>query len=136
MAGYEAPSTANIAKRLESELQRDWLLAKQYPYDVFIMMNLDRTLDNVFENPLFRIWYNYGHYVTTMNLGSKWNPAAALTRIYGGSTNLADVLLAAEKVPSHPLAAQADVSRKGLFSVARKGIGSGRCKSLPLQGIH
>ncbi|KUF77498.1 hypothetical protein AM587_10006134 [Phytophthora nicotianae] len=61
MAGYEAPSTANIAKR---------------------------------------IWYNYGHYVTTMNLGSKWNPAAALTRIYGGSTNLADVLLAAEKVPS------------------------------------
>ncbi|ETP03465.1 hypothetical protein F441_19574 [Phytophthora nicotianae CJ01A1] len=100
MAGYEAPSTANIAKRLESELQRDWLLAKQYPYDVFIMMNLDRTLDNVFENPLFRIWYNYGHYVTTMNLGSKWNPAAALTRIYGGSTNLADVLLAAEKVPS------------------------------------
>ncbi|ETI33591.1 hypothetical protein L915_19174 [Phytophthora nicotianae] len=35
-----------------------------------------------------------------MNLGSKWNPAAALTRIYGGSTNLADVLLAAEKVPS------------------------------------
>ncbi|ETP31631.1 hypothetical protein F442_19520 [Phytophthora nicotianae P10297] len=62
-----------------------------------------------------------------MNLGSKWNPAAALTRIYGGSTNLADVLLAAEK---------ADVSRKGLFSVACKGIGSGRCKSLPLQGIH
>ncbi|ETK73956.1 hypothetical protein L915_19167 [Phytophthora nicotianae] len=46
------PKTKNIAERLESELQRDWLFAKQSTYDVFIMMNLDRTLDKVLENPL------------------------------------------------------------------------------------
>ncbi|KAG6950381.1 hypothetical protein JG688_00014179 [Phytophthora aleatoria] len=100
MKAYENPNTKNIAKRLESELQRDWLFAKQSPYDAFIIMNLDKTLDNVFEKPLFHIWYNYGLYVNKMNLGENWNPAAALTYIYGGDGKLADVLMAAEKVPS------------------------------------
>ncbi|KAF4032951.1 hypothetical protein GN244_ATG15139 [Phytophthora infestans] len=94
------PNTINIGQRLESELQRDWRLARQSPYDVFIMMNLDVTLDKVFENPLFGIWYNYGRYVTEMNLGKTWNPAVALTRVYGSDRKLADVLMAAEKVPS------------------------------------
>ncbi|ETM33839.1 hypothetical protein L914_18967 [Phytophthora nicotianae] len=53
------PKTKNIAERLESELQRDWLFAKQSTYDVFIMMNLDRTLDKVLENPLFSVCTEY-----------------------------------------------------------------------------
>ncbi|KUF97580.1 hypothetical protein AM588_10007973 [Phytophthora nicotianae] len=94
------PKTKNIAERLESELQRDWLFTKQSTYDVFIMMNLDRTLDKVLENPLFSVWYNYGLYVNKMNLGGKWNPAELLTRLCGGDQQLSDVLIAATKVPS------------------------------------
>ncbi|KUF97576.1 hypothetical protein AM588_10007978 [Phytophthora nicotianae] len=105
MAGYEAPSTANIAKRLESELQRDWLLAKQSPNDVFIMLNLKRTRAKMIENPLFRIWYNYGLYFNRMNLKTKWDPIVELTQVYGGDKQLASMLVAAMKTPSTEIVA-------------------------------
>ncbi|ETL80634.1 hypothetical protein L917_18886, partial [Phytophthora nicotianae] len=105
MAGYEAPSTANIAKRLESELQRDWLLAKQSPNDVFIMLNLKRTRAKMIENPLFRIWYNYGLSFNKINLKTKWDPIVELTQVYGGDKQLASMLVAAMKTPSTEIVA-------------------------------
>ncbi|KAL3658917.1 hypothetical protein V7S43_016058 [Phytophthora oleae] len=100
MAASEDPSTKMLAKRLQSELQRDWLFSRQSPNDVFIMMNLDRTLDKLLENPLFDIWYQYGLYVNKMNIKANWNPIAALLRTYGNEKELFDMLLAATKVPS------------------------------------
>ncbi|KAK1929657.1 hypothetical protein P3T76_014874 [Phytophthora citrophthora] len=96
----EDPNTKMLAKRLQSELQRDWRVSRQSPNDVFIMMNLDRTLDKLLENPLFDIWYQYGLYVKRMNRkNANWNPIAALMRIYGSEKELFDMLMAALKEP-------------------------------------
>ncbi|KAG7376273.1 hypothetical protein PHYPSEUDO_013850 [Phytophthora pseudosyringae] len=100
VAAYEDPSTKTIAKRLQSELQRDWLFNGQAPNDVFIMMDLDRSMDKLLGNPLFSTWYKYGLYVNTMNPKIQWHPITALTQSYGGDKALTDMLMAAMKEPS------------------------------------
>ncbi|KAG1694052.1 hypothetical protein DVH05_022069 [Phytophthora capsici] len=100
MAASEDPNTKMLAKRLQSELQKDWVFSGQTPNDVFIMMNLDRTLDKLLENPLFDIWYQYGLFVNKMSAKANWNPITALLRTYGSEKELSDMLMAALKQPS------------------------------------
>ncbi|KAK1929654.1 hypothetical protein P3T76_014871 [Phytophthora citrophthora] len=100
MTASEDPNTKMLAKRLQSELQRDWLFNNQTPNDVFIMMNLDRTLDKLLENPLFDVWYQYGLFINKMNKKANWNPITALLRTYGNEKELSDILKAALKQPS------------------------------------
>ncbi|ETI33624.1 hypothetical protein F443_19731 [Phytophthora nicotianae P1569] len=115
------PKTKNIAERLESELQRDWLFAKQSTYDVFIMMNLDRTLDKVLENPLFSVWYNYGLYVNKMNLGAfrRADSSDESTEYQKDGSGVA-------KMADDPLAGEKGGAKKSPFIAGCRGSGGRR----------
>nr|AEK80741.1 Avh144 [Phytophthora sojae] len=96
-------STASIAKRLETELLRDWSKALQTPGQVFTKLEL--TVDyKLFERTLFPLWSKYVAYFSEVEPSFKVTLLNQLTKIYG-ERDLCKVLVRAEKVPkTHDIA--------------------------------
>ncbi|KAE9006989.1 hypothetical protein PR003_g16439 [Phytophthora rubi] len=90
-------STSSIAKRLETELLREWSITLQTPGQVFTSLHLPARY-SVLEHPLFPLWSKYVTYFSEVEPSFKVTLLSQLRKIFGES-NLSKVLVRAQKVP-------------------------------------
>ncbi|KAG3086257.1 hypothetical protein PI124_g18278 [Phytophthora idaei] len=93
------PSTANMAKRLETEQLRNWYIQKDSPKDVFEALNLYNEGVKAFESPLYTVWTKYATYLGAAEPIYKVSLLTNLLNIYGES-NLLKVIRAGNKNPN------------------------------------
>ncbi|POM71455.1 Secreted RxLR effector peptide protein [Phytophthora palmivora] len=91
------PSTASIAKRMETELLREWYFTATPVVDVFKLLNFPKV--KMFESPRYTIWTNYIDYVKKIHPTSKIDELTLLTNIFT-EEKLSAMLIAAERASS------------------------------------
>ncbi|KAG3169334.1 hypothetical protein PC128_g19185 [Phytophthora cactorum] len=99
LAADKTPSTQNFAKRLRSELLREWYDTLKPGDFVFKALKLDKTTSKVFERPLFALWKEYMEFVSLKDPRIKVNMLTPLIKVYG-ERKLVKILTTAENVPS------------------------------------
>ncbi|KAF1773261.1 hypothetical protein GQ600_12456 [Phytophthora cactorum] len=91
--------TQNFAKRLRSELLREWYDTLKPGDFVFKALKLDKTGSKVFERSLFALWKEYMEFVSLKDPRIKVNMLTPLIKVYG-ERKLVKILTTAENVPS------------------------------------
>ncbi|ETL33016.1 hypothetical protein L916_14470, partial [Phytophthora nicotianae] len=98
-AAKQVPSTATIAKRLESELTQFWLGQKYSVDDVFKLLNLERAGDQLFVKPEVVAWVRYVDDFNELNPDGQVSLFSFLTTFYPKEEMLVSMLIAAKKSP-------------------------------------
>ncbi|KAG6955565.1 hypothetical protein JG688_00011821 [Phytophthora aleatoria] len=99
LEALDTPSTANMAKRLETKQLRNWYNQKDSPKDVFEALNLYNEGVKAFESPLYTVWTKYATYLGAAEPIYKVSLLTNLLNIYGES-NLLKVIRAGNKNPN------------------------------------
>ncbi|KAI9982470.1 hypothetical protein PInf_008413 [Phytophthora infestans] len=99
LQALSSPSTANIAKRLETEQLRNWYIHKYSPQHVFTTLNLYSEGVNAFDRPLFHVWSKYATYFGAAEPKYKPSFLTNLLDVYG-EKNLVKVIRAGSKNPN------------------------------------
>ncbi|ETL31795.1 hypothetical protein L916_15484, partial [Phytophthora nicotianae] len=88
-AARKVPSTEKAAAKLQAEQSKIWLSADKDPEELFKLLQLDKTGDDLLDNPQFKYW---GKYVEDFNLNPQLEDLVSIIDIV--RKNFADDVLA------------------------------------------
>lgn len=97
-AAKQAPTTAALAKRMQTEQIQRWLVDKKTPEDVFSLLKLDDVELRLFEQPQIVTWAKYLDDFKKANPTSETTLLLFLNSRYDDS-DLVSMLIAAKNVP-------------------------------------
>ncbi|KAG7389269.1 hypothetical protein PHYPSEUDO_010827 [Phytophthora pseudosyringae] len=98
-AAKQVPSTARVAKHLQTEQTQRWIGQRWSPDDVFALLKLDEAGDQLFAQPQVLTWMKYLDDFNGAHLNEHITVFAALTTHFDEKT-LAQMLIEAKKIPS------------------------------------
>ncbi|KAF4029606.1 hypothetical protein GN244_ATG18701 [Phytophthora infestans] len=121
----QMPSTAKTARRLESELTQLWLGRKKSVDDVFKLLKLDETGDQLFTQPQIVAWAKYVDDFNKANPDKHVTLFSYLKGLYTQEETLVKMLITAKKSPMTEKIAvriQAEQSKNWLSNKKSPGV--------------
>ncbi|POM73578.1 Secreted RxLR effector peptide protein [Phytophthora palmivora] len=98
LTAIQSPSSSGIAKRLYSELLRNWKIQNVDPVGVFKLLKLDQTKGTLFDSPLFNLWTSFVGYYSSFRPKNDVMLLTELAKIYN-ERDLTAILVKAYDVP-------------------------------------
>jgi hypothetical protein len=99
LAAKADPKTQKLATKLQDDHIQYWLTNKEQPDELFGLLALDDALDDIFADPLFKIWSKYLNAYNAKYPSTKTYMIDMFRASYGDEA-LVDMLIAAKQVAS------------------------------------